>query len=327
MSFGAPLFLVALVVVPVAAALYVRAERRARRGREAFVAPHLAAAVVPRPPRWRRHVPVALMGVAGAGLVVALARPQTTVAVPVEQASVVIATDRSGSMLAEDVAPSRLVAARRAGETFVDAVPDDLRLGVVAFNHAPSVLQSPTRDHAAVREALRSVRAAGSTATGDALAAALRLVRPPGAGAAGAGTDPDRRTTPAAIVLLSDGKSVRGRDALAVADEAARARVPVYTVALGTATGTIESRTGSGAVVRREVPPDPATLRQIAERTGGEAFAIEDADELEQVYERLGSELATEEREQEVTGAFAGGALLLLVAGMLGALRWFGRLI
>jgi Ca-activated chloride channel family protein len=217
-------------------------------------------------------------------------------------------------MLARDVAPDRLTAARRAAQAFVDAVPDDLRVGALAFNHAPTVLESPTRDHEAVREALGRVRAAGSTATGDALAAALRLVRPEGG-----------RAAPAAVVLLSDGESVRGRDVLAVAREAAQARVPVYTVALGTPGGTIEGRTPSGGTVTRRVPPDVATLREVARRTGGEAFAIEDAEELERVFARLGSQVATERREREVSGLFAGGALVLLAGGVLASLTWFGR--
>ena len=323
MSFASPLFLVALVAIPVLLAVYVRAERRRRARRDAVVAPALLASVAPRSPRWRRHLPVAGYGVAATAMVVALARPQATVAVPVEQATVVVATDRSGSMLATDVAPSRLVAARNAAESFLDAVPDDVRVGAVAFNHEPAVLQSPTRDHEAVRSALRSVQAAGSTATGDALASALQLVRQ----AREATARPGGSASPAAIVLLSDGKSVRGRDALAVAEEARRAKVPVYTVALGTASGTIQSEDENGAPVTRDVPPDPATLRQVAERTGGKAFTIDDAEELETIYERLGSELATEDREEEVTSAFAGGALLLVLLAAGGSIRWFGRVV
>jgi len=315
-SFADPVLLLGLLVVPLLVVAYVAHERRAARRRAAFVEPALLAAVAPRRPRWRRHLPVALQLLALAGVVIALAKPQVTRAVPVEEATIVVVTDRSGSMLATDVAPSRLVAARRAAQAFADAVPDTLRLGAIAFNHQPSVLASPTRDHATVRTALGTVTAAGSTATGDALAAALALVR----------STPSKDRTkpaPAAIVLLSDGKSVRGRDALAVADEARAAKVPVYTVALGTATGTITGADG----VKRDVPPDATTLRQIAERTGGEAFAIDDAEQLERVYERLGSQLATVDRKEEVSSLAAGGALLLLLLGATASIRWFGRIV
>ncbi len=320
MSFGAPLALLGLVAIPLLLALYVRSERAGRRARAAYVAPALLPALTPRRPGWRRHAPLAGYALALAALVVAIARPETTRAVAVEQATVVVATDRSGSMLAKDVSPDRLTAARNAAEAFVDAVPDDVRVGAIAFNHEPTVLQSPTRDHEAVAAALRTVKAAGSTATGDALASALRLI-------ATSKTPGQDEKAPAAIVLLSDGKSVRGEDALTVAARAAAAKIPVYTVALGTATGTIAGKTESGAATTRAVPPDPATLRQIAERTGGKAFEIQDAKELEQVYEQLGSQLATEERPQEVTGLVAGGALLALLGAIAASLSWFGRIV
>jgi Ca-activated chloride channel homolog len=315
-SFASPLLLAGLALVPLLVAFYVRSERR----RPPFALPQFMDAVVPRRPRWRRHLPVAVLAVAVAALIVALARPQVTVAVPVEQATVVIATDRSGSMLAKDVAPDRLVAARRAAGTFLDKVPRDVRVGAIAFNHKPTVLQTPTRDHEAVREALAGVRAAGSTATGDALAAALQTIR-------ASRTPQAKKQPPAAVVLLSDGKSVRGRDALAVAEEARKAKIPVYTVALGTATGTIESRRADGSTAVTPVPPDTETLKQVAERTGGRAFAIDDAKQLTQVYKRLGSELATEKRKKEMTNLFAGGALLLMFGGIASSVRWFGRLV
>ena len=323
MTFETPLALLALAAVPAAALLYVRGERRGRAARDRFVAPHLMPALLPTRPGWRRHATITLHLAALAALVVALARPQTTRAVPVEQASVVIATDRSGSMLAKDVAPSRLVAARRAAESFLDSVPADLRVGAVAFNHQATVLQSPTRDHDAVKAALQGVRAAGNTATGDALAAALKLLRD----ARRTGASGRAGTAPAAVVLLSDGKSVRGRDVLEVAAEARRAKIPVYTVALGTAAGTIPSHTASGAAVQRNVPPDPATLREVAQRTGGRAYSVADANRLDEVYKRLGSELATERRPQEVTSLFAGGALLLVFVAVAASIRWFGRFV
>ena len=315
MSFASPLFLLGLLLVPLAVWRYVRSERRGSGVAPAALMPSL----VPRRAGWRRHAPIALYGIALAALLIALARPQTTVAVAVEQATVVVATDRSGSMLATDVAPSRLEAARRAAGTFLDAVPRDVRVGAIAFNHVPQVLQSPTRDHEAVRASLSTIGAAGSTATGDALDMALRMIR----------SVPKRngKTPPAAIVLLSDGKSVRGRDALAVAAEAKQAKIPVYTVALGTASGTIESRSASGAVRQVPVPPDPATLRQIAEETGGRAFTADDAAGLQSVYERLARDVATEKRKQEVSSSFAGGALFLLAAAALVSLRWFGRFV
>jgi Ca-activated chloride channel family protein len=299
-SFAKPAFLIGLVLIPVLLALYVRGERRPH----AFAPANLLPSVVRRRPRWRRHAAVTGYGVAVAALLVGLARPQATVAVPTEQARVMIVTDRSGSMLATDVAPNRLAAAKKAASTFLDAVPDSVRVGAVAFNQKAEVLQSPTRDHDAVREALQSVKAAGTTATGDAITAALNGIK---------------GKAPAAIVLLSDGKSVRGSDPLAAARTAAQRRIPIYTVALGTANGTINGG--------QRVPPDPQTLASIARVTKGRAFTAKDVKALDQVYERLGSKVATEKRKVEVTSLFAGGALALMALSALSSLRWFGRVL
>ena len=137
-----------------------------------------------------------------------------------------------------------------------------MRVGGVVFDHRTEAVQDPTTDRAALREALReAMKPSGGTATGDALAASLAMLEAQkGAGA---------KRPPGAIVLLSDGESTSGRDPLAVAEEAARAGVPVYTVALGTPDGTLPDG--------RPVPPDTASLRAIAERSGGEAFTAQDA--------------------------------------------------
>ena len=320
MSFQSPLLLLALALIPAGVALYVLAERRRRRRVEAWASAATMPSVVPRAPGWRRHAPLALYGLAMAGLVVALARPQATFAVPVEQASIVLATDHSGSMQATDVAPSRLVAARAAGERFLEKVPDRIRVGAVAFDDQARALQSPTTRHDEVRDALReALEPSGGTATGDALSASLALLRAP---AGGTGKRP-----PGAIVPLSDGASTHGRPPLPVAGEAKRLGIPIYTVALGTAQGTIQVSDGQGGTRSQRVPPDVATLREIAERSGGRAFAAADLDALTAVYERLGTQVATRDQPREVTSAFAGGALLLLAAGAGLSLRWFRRLV
>ena len=300
LSFANPLYLIGLALIPIVVVLYVRGERRPH----AFAPAKLMPSVARKRAGWRRHTAIIGYGVALAALLVALAKPQATVAVPTEQARVMIVTDRSGSMLAEDVAPNRLAAAKKAAGTFLDAVPDRVKVGAVAFNQKAEVLQSPTRDHDAVREALASVKAAGSTATGDAITAALRSIE---------------GKAPAAIVLLSDGKSVRGSDPLEAAQAAKERKIPIYTVALGTAQGTINNG--------EAVPPDPETLAQIAKLTGGRSFTAGDLASLDQVYERLGSQVATEKQKLEVTNLFAGGALALMALSALSSIRMFGRLL
>ena len=312
MSFQQPLLLLALLTVPAAVAFYLAAERRRVRRERAFAAPGVAASVLPRRPGWRRHVPAALGLLALAGLLAALARPQVSVAVPSERASIVLTMDHSGSMAATDVTPSRLEATVAAGERFLEEVPEEVRVGGVVFDHRAEAVQTPTRDRAALRAALREkMRPSGGTATGDALSTSLAMLQARG------GQDGER--PPAAVVLLSDGESTHGRDPLPVADRARELGIPVYTVALGTDAGTLPDG--------ERVPPDVASLREIAERSGGRAFTAEQAGALSEVYERLGSQVATEREDREVTAAFAGGALALLVGGSGLSLLWFRRLV
>jgi Ca-activated chloride channel homolog len=306
-SFAAPLFLLGLLAIPAAAALAAVARRRRRRYAVRFPGAPLAA-VAAGGPDWRGRVPAGLLALAAAGLVVALARPEATVAVPVEQASVVLVTDVSRSMQATDVQPDRLRAARAAAERFLDEAPERLRVGAVEFSDTARILQPPTTEHDQVRAALAGLVANGGTATGDGLDAALRALEPSTTG----------RRPPAAVVLLSDGAATTGRDPLAVAHEAGRLRIPVYTVALGTPDGVVDGTL--------PVPPDPEALRAIAAASGGQAFEAADGDQLAAVYERLGSQLGTREETREITAGFAAAGLLLLGGAMAAAVRWSGRL-
>jgi Ca-activated chloride channel family protein len=237
-------------------------------------------------------------------LAVALARPHATVAVPKEQASIILVTDVSRSMLAEDVDPSRLEAARAAAQRFLQEVPDEALIGAVAFSTDPHTVEEPTDDHDEIEALIDGLNADGGTAAGDALAMALRMA-----------DGPAEDRPPAAIVLLSDGETTTGMDPIPVARQARRLGVPIHTVALGTRAGTI--RTPDGTLL--PVPPDPETMERIAELSGGRAFQVDDAGELAGLYEDLGSRVATETEEREITAAFAaGGLVLLLLAAVLG---------
>jgi Ca-activated chloride channel family protein len=311
MSFQAPLFLLGLGVIPLALAALALARRRPARYAVRFPALPTLAAVTPRSSRWRRVVPTALLCLALAGLALALARPEATVAVPVERASVVLVTDTSGSMNATDVEPSRLAAAKAAGLRFLDRVPDELQVGLVAYSDVPHTTLRPTQEHGEVRAALEALRAEGATATGDALTSALRALGERGEDA-----------PPAAVVLLSDGANTVGSDPVEAGGAARDAGVPVYTVALGTATGRIT--TPDGQVI--DVPPDPETLREVAQASGGRDFAAEDAGSLDEVYERLGSQIGTRDEKREISAGFAAAGLLALAGAFVTALRWRGRL-
>jgi Ca-activated chloride channel family protein len=343
-TFERPFLLLTLLLVPLAVALYVLAERRRMRYAIRFTNVDVLAGVV-RGRIWLQYVPPVLFLLALAALCVGMARPQRTTLVPKDRATVILVVDVSRSMEAKDVKPSRIGAATDAVRTFLDKVPDRLQVGLIAFAGDPAVAAPPTTDHSLVRDALRTLEwypSFGGTAIGDALAEAVRL----GQEAVGSGNGNLASATTAAptvrthglvsILFLSDGAQTRGQLLpLEGADRAKAAGIPVYTVALGTPNGTLQfgfSRPpqgfpgGFGQGRRVPVPPDPETLRAIADRTGGQFFAARSAKSLQAAYSKLGSRLGRKPGKTEVTyGFLAAAAGLLIAAGLLSA-AWSPRL-
>lgn len=314
MSFQWPVVLAALAVLPLGAAAYIVWDRRRWSAAERFASPHLLRNVVDRSPGPLRHLPPALFGVALAALVVGAARPHAARLVASEEATIVLTLDRSRSMVATDVRPTRLVAAKAAARAFIAEVPKTFRIGIVGFATTAQVASVPTVDRAITRAAIDELRPGEGTALGEAIVRSLELgrgVRP--------GTRTPRRPTepPIAVLLLSDGAQTQGQlQPVAAAQTARSLGIPVYTVALGTQNGVVSRRLPGGLTERINVPPDRATLARIAEITGAESYAVEDAPRLRAVYENLGSRLGRREERREITFAFAaGGAALLFAAG------------
>jgi Ca-activated chloride channel homolog len=319
MSFASPFILWGLLLVPVALFAYWLVQRRRSKYAARFTNLDLLVNVVDATPGRRRHVPALLVLSALAALIVAMARPQAVVAVPRDDATVVLTMDTSASMTATDVAPSRLDAAKSAASTFLDGLPGRFRAGLVSFSSSVRVLEEPTDDHDAVRSSLDSLEGDVGTALGDAIEASVAL--------ADDGTEDQVGDKPLfAVLLLSDGANTIGSEPLAVVDQAKEAGIPIYTIALGTASGTVEVTNDYGETQTVNVPPDPTTLRQIAEETGGRFFEAPTEADLQAVYDEIGSQVSWEEDERELTAAFAAGAaVLLLIGGSLSAL-WFGRI-
>lgn len=322
MTFAWPLALLGLLLVPLALGGYVLLQRRRMRYAARFTNLDLLSNVVERSPRWRRHLPPALALGAIAALVVGVARPHATISVPREQGTVVLTLDTSGSMEATDVEPNRLAAAREAARTFVDELPEKFRVGVVSFSSVTQTLATPTRDRAVVHGALDSLRANGGTALGDGIGRSLELGR-----TALAGVERGNEGAPLVILLLSDGANTAGfLEPVEAAGRAAEQRVPVYTVALGTASGEVEVPDRAGGARTIAVPPDPETLAQIAETTGGRFFEAPDAEALSAVYDEIGSRVGSESEERELTALFAAAGTLLLLAGATLSAVWFNRI-
>jgi Ca-activated chloride channel family protein len=316
-SFVWPFVLIALVAIPLLVVWYVRQQRRREQAAEAFVAPALAASVTPRKPGWRRHLPMIAFLAAIAALIVAAARPQQTVAVPVDRAAIMLANDVSSSMSATDVKPSRLAAAQAAARRFVLGLPGSVEVGQMEFARRPVLLQSPTTDHTSTLSAIAQLHpGGGGTAIGDTIQTALRILN-------------DLRTNgkrpPSAIVLLSDGTSNVGVSPIAVAQEAKRLHIPIYTIALGTANGAITFQR-RGQTVTAPVPVSATELGQIAAASGGRAYTAADSAKATAVYAHLAKQLGHTSVKREITARIAGGGLVLILIGILLSLLLFARL-
>jgi Ca-activated chloride channel homolog len=352
MRLESPWMLLGLVALLLAAGIWKLAERRRMRYAVRYTNLDVLAAVAPER-SWRRVVPVALFGLALASLLVGLARPHVERTLLKDRATVILVIDTSRSMQADDVKPTRLAAAQEAARTFLDEAPDDLRVALVVFAGEAQVATPPTTDHELVRTSIDTIDSFllfGGTAIGDALQTATELgeravgepprgeeiafrTAPPStrslAQAQAPGQAACAEESPASILFLSDGSQTRGiLQPLEGADLAREACIPVFTVALGTPEGTIDRggfgfgpTPGSPSSERIPVPPDPETLRAIAEMTGGEFTEARTADVLRTSYENLGSRLGREQGESEITFLFVAlAALLLLAAGAASAL-------
>src|SRR3954470_5921269 len=144
MSFREPLLLAGLALVPLAIAAYVAVQQRRPRYAVPYTSVELLAGVAKA--SWLRHVPALLALLALAALLVALARPERTVAAQRREANVILVTDTSGSMLANDVRPGRLTAARSAAATLARQVPDEFRIGLIRFGSTAEQVLEPTTD-------------------------------------------------------------------------------------------------------------------------------------------------------------------------------------
>ncbi|MEN3313575.1 MAG: Ca-activated chloride channel [Actinomycetota bacterium] len=350
MTFERPLLLLTLLAVPLAVALYVLSERRRMRYAIRFTNLDVLASVAGSRYR-RRFVPLALFLLALAALCIGMARPRHTTLVPRDRATVILVIDVSRSMEAKDVKPNRIGAAAAAIRTFLGRVPDRLQVGLIAFAGDPAVAAPPTTNHDLVRKSLETIEwfpSFGGTAIGDALAAAVKLGQQAVGGqngnlASATAATPETETQGlVSILFLSDGAQTRGDlEPLEGADLAKAARIPVYTVALGTPNGTLNFNGGGGGGGgggfpggpgafpggrRVPVPPDPDTLRAIASRTGGQFFAAQSAKSLQSAYSNLGSRLGRKPGQSEITYGFLAAAALLLVAGGVLSALWSPRL-
>lgn len=325
MSFGHPILLIALLGVPLAIFGWLALERRRNARAATWSSPQLLPNMVPGAPGRRRYIPFAFFLVGLTLLLVGFARPQATLRVPREGATVVLALDVSGSMAASDVKPTRLAAADAAITQFLHDLPSKYRTAFVVFSMSPTVKVPPTYDRQLIVNALPAKAEFSGTALGDGVATSALV-----ASKAVGKSKPGAPHPPAAVLLLSDGLQNTGKlTAAAGAADARKLGVPVYTVSLGTTKGSVVQKIpGPGSVTKTTaVPVKSAELQGIAHATGGRFFAASSAQELQQVYKDLGHRLATEDQRREITAWTTLGAIAFILTGALLSGVWFRRLV
>lgn len=320
MSFAAPVLLVFLLAVPVAVAGHLWLERRRDERAAAWAPPALLPNMVGTPPAWRRHLPVGLLLAGAALLLVGFARPAATVTAKLQEATVIVVLDVSGSMAATDSLPTRLDAAKSVALRYVEASPKGYRLSVITFSDHAAVVAAPTTDRAYVRAAIANAKTGPQgTALADAIVRAVQLAKTV------KGSQPGKRP-PAAIVLLSDGGQTAGSVTPQQAAELAKAAgIPVTTVALGTPDGVVVQPLQGGYENRIQVPVQPAVLASIAQGSGGRFYQGAASVNVDATYAALGSRVGSRREHRELTAAAAGGGMVFMLAGALLSGIWFRR--
>jgi Ca-activated chloride channel homolog len=305
-GFTAPGWLALAGLVAAVVAGYLWMQRRSRRYLLRFANLELLERIAPRRPHWHRHLPVGLLVAGLLLLTLGLAGPTASLQLPRNRAVVMLVIDVSLSMNSTDISPTRLAAAQDAAVSFAHQLTPGINLGVESFAGSATVLVAPTSDHDQAVRAIQTLKLAESTATGDALAAALNAIDTINQLIPDQGNGPP----PARIVLMSDGKQNTGRDEFAVAAQAGAAHIPISTISFGTPYGTVNIQ-GQQA----PVPVDDASLAQIAALSGGQFYSAQSNEQIHQVYDSLAQQIGYQTIRQDASRPwFILGTLTCLAA-------------
>lgn len=342
-----PGILTLLLIVPVLMALYIWVLRR-RRYAVRYSSLSLIRAALPRFSRVRRHLPFSLFLAALISLIIAFGRPVAVVAVPTNQTTIILAIDVSGSMCANDIAPSRLEAAADAAVYFIQNQEINTHIGIVAFSGFAEIIQTPTTDVRALQTAVDSLLTGRWTAIGSAILKSIDAIAEIDETVPPSITSPYQEVPPPVpqgayvpniIVLLTDGASNAGPMPLDAAQQAVDRGIRVYTIGFGTEQGGEFGECGQrfmgrepwrgggfggggrggGGRFRRGI--DEETLIRISDMTGGEYYSAESEIELQDVFKNLPVNLIVKHDIMEVSVAFTAlGAVLAAVAVILSML-------
>ncbi|MBI1280658.1 MAG: VWA domain-containing protein [Anaerolineaceae bacterium] len=333
MKFIWPAMLLLLLLVPLFVYLYVRMQLRRRKLATSYGSLGMMQGAVRNRLGWRRHVPPAILLVALIILIVALARPQTTVSLPRIQGTVILAFDVSGSMAADDLKPTRMEAAKTAVQNFIERQSPSVRIGVVAFSESGLSVQVPTNDEVELLAAIGRLTPQRGTSLANGIIASLTTIE----NSNGAPTNYYSNATPtpaptptpmprgtyssSVIILLTDGENNQNPDPLEIAQAAADRGVRIYTVGIGSPSGA--DLHVEGFTIHTQL--DEAMLQQISQITGGTYYNAENEEDLLNIYDNLNPTLIVKPEDMEVTSLLAGVSILILLIGGTISLLWFGR--
>lgn len=325
-----PWALLLLLLIPAGWILYLRKLRRQLRQTALhFSYTAVVEKIQHQPPLWKRLLKPIACSLLAAFLIGALARPTIVGKVPVNSVDMMIVMDISLSMLAEDIRPDRISAAKEAAIQFVESLPRDVRVGLEVFAGDNYVLSPPTSRHKEVEAYLRALRREDlkpRTEIGSALHSALKLLdtRPnqpneaatpsqkqeqPNASPPNSSKKPDK-----VIILLSDGDSHEGYPWDRAARDALKQNVVIHSIGIGSPQGSVIHYQG----LELPVTFDETTLKRIAEMAQGQYFRVFKEADFRNVYEQIHARTVHyEERDVDLAYLMAGGGLLIMLAALL----------
>ena len=332
MSFIWPIMLFMLLLIPLFVGFYIFLQVRRRRLAESFGKTGFIASAAGKGVGFRRHIPPVFFLASLTILMVALARPQTVVSLPREEGTIILAFDVSGSMAANDINPTRMDAAKAAARDFVQRLPLTVNVGVVAFSDSGFSVQSPTNNPDQILSAINRLTPQRGTSVGNGILASLNAISVDNGQPnlySNLGPTPTASPTPipkgtytnAVIVMLTDGDNNESPDLNTAAQEAADRGVRIYTVGVGSPTGTTLQVNGFNVFTQL----DEATLQQISQLTGGTYYNAQSAQDLISIYQNLDTQLVIKPEKTEVTSLFAGASILVFLIGGMISLFWFSR--
>ncbi len=349
MSFLWARSLLLLGLIPLFIIFYIWLLRRRRRFTVRYSSLSLVREAASHQSRWKRHLPFALFLLAMTSLVFALGRPVATVAVPTNKATIIMAMDVSRSMCSNDIPPNRLEAMKQVAKSFVRTQISSRQIGIVAFAGFAELIQPPTDNVQLLDSAVQSLAPARRTAIGsailrsiDAIAEIDSRVAPSDLNASTTGQAPTSGSlVPHIIVLLTDGASNAGPPPLSAAAQAVERGVRIYTIGFGTNNSSSVMDCGDqfqendffgngggfgpgfgqgGGGFRREI--DDATLKQIADLTGGKYYAASSSTELQNAFQSIPTYVVTTRQQTEITAFFTAFAAMMAILAMYLSMRW-----